>query len=124
MSNRQLIRWNGIVVKEIAFYGASLGCFKMHFNLLIRAIVFSSVPLGMLMNMCDFRKILKMFRPPLLRYIGWSHFQQVSPETCWKWNHRIYRSRGGLKIFGILRKSHMFISLPKGTDGKTMAFIK
>ncbi len=30
----------------------------------------------------------------------------------------------GLKIFGILQKSHMFIGSPKGTDQKTMALIK
>ncbi len=37
--------------------GVSLGCFKMHFHPLIKAIVFSSVLLGELMNMCDFRRI-------------------------------------------------------------------
>ena len=30
-----------------------LGCSKMHFHPLIKAIVFSSVPLDELMNMCD-----------------------------------------------------------------------
>ncbi len=41
-----------------------LGCCKMHFPALTKAIVFSSMPLGMLMNICDFRRIPKIFRPP------------------------------------------------------------
>ncbi len=86
-----------------------LGCCKMHFNHLIKAIVFSSVPLGMLINMCDFRKIPKMFRSPY-RYIS------EGPIIG-------YIAVGvGLKIFGIPRKSHMFISSPKGTDGKNYGF--
>ncbi len=36
-----------------------LGCFKMHFHPLIKAIVFPSVPLGEPMNVCDFRRILR-----------------------------------------------------------------
>ncbi len=81
----------------------------MHLNHLIKAIVFPSVPLGELMNMCDFRRIPKIFRPP--------PYCDISDDP-------IYSGRGGLNLFGILRKSHMFISIPRGTDEKTMAMIK
>ncbi len=81
----------------------------MHLNHLIKAIVFPSVPLGELMNTSDFCRIPKFFRPP---------YGDISDDP-------IYSGRGGgLNIFGILRKTHMFISIPRGTDEKTMALIK
>ena len=53
-----------------------LGCCKMHFHPLIKAIVFPSVPLGEPMNMCAFRRNPKILRttpppPPRSRVKGW-----------------------------------------------------
>ncbi len=41
-----------------------IGCFILHFYLQINFIIKPSVPLGKLANMCDFRQIPIIFRPP------------------------------------------------------------
>ena len=62
----------------------AVGCFILHFYLQINFIIEPSVPLGKLANMCDFRQIPIIFRPPPLpRYIRRSHFLPILPEFTW-----------------------------------------
>ena len=72
---------NRLSLPAYLFYGSAPSVkFKMHFHPLIKAIVFSSVPLGELMNTCDFCRIPKIFRPPLPRYIWRSSSTEFIPS--------------------------------------------
>ncbi len=70
----------------------------MHLNSVIKDIVFPSVPLGKLMNLCDFRQL------PIID------------------ENRTGSSN--IRTLYLLHYQNRFISLPNGTDGKTMALIK
>ncbi len=69
-------------IVRVGVYMSFIGCCKMHFHPLIKAIVFPSMSLDEPMNKCACRRIPQISRPapPPPWYIRRSHFEQILPE--------------------------------------------